>query len=285
MTEQEWLEARKKCLTGTDIAKIFQMAPASYGSPISVWLEKTGRMDTPQMGNERMEIGRLIEDSIRKIYCKRTGREVEHVPFTLHPRYPWMGGTPDDLIVGESRGVDYKNVDLGEKHHWGDPHTDQVPRWIALQAIQYMMVFDRDIWDIAVLFGGSKFCIYTLQRDMALERKVLKYATKWWYSYVVGNSTPPVDSSEGYLAYLKTLYPESTGERINAGEDGNEEIEYWGHRTARIRRLIAKLKDEEQRSINELLSRTKESEGAYGTDWNFSFKANKNGVKTFRFKS
>jgi len=208
---------------------------------------------------------------------------VEHVSFSLHPKYPWMGGTPDDLIVGESRGVDYKNVDLGEKHHWGEPETDQVPRWIALQAVQYMMVFGRAVWDIAVLFGGSQFCIYHIPRNMELEKKILSFATKWWFKYVVGNIAPPVDNSEDYMNYLKTLYPERE-EALNALEEGNEELEYWGRKVARARTLMSRLKEMDQRYTNELLSRMKGSTRSYGSNWNCSFKENKNGSKVFRFK-
>ena len=65
-----WLLFRQSKVTATDAAKILNISP--YGSPYSLWLEKTGRKEPPKM-NYAMEYGTRMEDEIRDWIEKKEG--------------------------------------------------------------------------------------------------------------------------------------------------------------------------------------------------------------------
>ena len=199
-----WLAERALGIGGSDAAAILGLG--KYGSALDVWLEKTGRKPQSNTPSEPMWWGTEIEDLIARRYMVRTGRKVWKPDRVIHHAdYPIILGTPDRLVIGQSRGVEVKNVGPHTAHEWGAEGTDQVPQGYLVQVCQYMAVTGYPLWDVIGLFGGNETKIYTVARDLEFERSMIERLVRWWNLYVVGDVKPPVDERSGDA--LEILYP------------------------------------------------------------------------------
>ena len=206
MTREQWLATRKTGIPASDAAAILGLSP--WKSPLDVWLEKTGRATIQEIAPEREDLfflGHQLEPAIAAMYSRKTGRELlqvqENRGLLRHQKHPIVIGTPDRLVVGERRGVELKS-EVAFMDRFGDPGTDDVPMYYAVQCAQYMAITDFDAWDIALLHGGAKFAIYTLERNRDMERDLVEFIVEWWHRHVVANVAPEIDGSESATRYL-----------------------------------------------------------------------------------
>ena len=59
----QWVEARKSGIGGSDVASI--MGLNKYSSPLEVWMEKTGRAETPDISDKPpVYWGVILEDVV-----------------------------------------------------------------------------------------------------------------------------------------------------------------------------------------------------------------------------
>jgi putative phage-type endonuclease len=202
---QRWLEERRGGIGGSDAATI--LGVGKWGSPLEVWLEKTGRAPEREQ-TEAMWWGAALEDLIARRYSEVTGRALLNPRRVMHHAdHPEIIGTPDRLVVGGNRGVEVKNVDVHLAGEWGRPGTDHVPHVYLVQCCHYMGVMNLPLWDVAALFGGNEMRIYTVARDLTFERSMIGKLLRWWNDYVVADRQPPVDASSGDA--LAIMYPEN----------------------------------------------------------------------------
>ena len=208
MNRSEWLAARRTGIGGTDAAAILGLSP--WKSPLDVWLDKTGRAPAEELDPDREDLlflGQVLEPAIASMYSRKTGRELVHVNGIVHhPKFPVIIGIPDRLVVGEPRGVELKSEHVFVDK-FGDPGTDQVPDYYAVQCVQYMAIEDFHAWDIALLHGGAKFAIYTLERDLATETALIELLLKWWERHVVADVPPELDGSDSARRYVLEKFP------------------------------------------------------------------------------
>lgn len=97
-----WLKARRATIGASESAIVLGISP--WGSPLSLWAEKTGAMtrEEPDVEPEWTFWGSVLEEAIVRGYAKRTGRAT--VPFGLllrSTRWPWMSATPDALVTDD----------------------------------------------------------------------------------------------------------------------------------------------------------------------------------------
>ena len=202
----QWLALRRTGIGGTDAAAILGLSP--WSSPLDVWLDKTGRAVPRPSDPDRDDLlflGNALEPAIAAMYERKTGRRLfkpeEDFGIVRHPAFPMILGTPDRLVVGEPRGVELKS-EVPFLDRFGDPGTDEVPDFYVAQCAVYMAVNNFDAWDIALLHGGSKFGIYTLERSRAVENELLDVLVAWWERHVVQDVQPPIDGSDSATRYL-----------------------------------------------------------------------------------
>jgi putative phage-type endonuclease len=209
----EWLAERRTGLGGTDLPKI--LGVSRFGGPMDVFMEKQG-LTAPLIQTEAMEWGNLLEDPVARKYAAKTGRKVRHAAdFLRHPDFPFLyanldrwsdkPGTPRRVLEVKTSG-EFAAKDFGEEG------TDQVPPDYLLQAMHYLSVTGKDIADLAVLIGGQKHRIYTIERDDELIRGMLEVAEKFWRDTEQG-IPPEIDGSEGSSLYLTHKYRDEGTER------------------------------------------------------------------------
>jgi len=175
MERQEWLEARRRGIGGSDAAVVLGLS--RWKTPHALWLEKTGQSTGEGADSEAMHWGRALEPVIRSEYERRTGALVAEYPQIAHPDYGWMLANVDGL-TDDGKVLEIKTARTADG--WGEEGTDEVPEAYALQVQHYMAVTGREMADIAVLIGGSDFRIYTIFADAQLQADLIKAEAAFW---------------------------------------------------------------------------------------------------------
>lgn len=219
ISEDEWLELRRKGLGGSDAAAVAGLSP--WKSPIELWLEKTGQVELEEPG-EAAYWGKVLEDVIAKEFSIRTGLKVRKKNAILqHPEYPWMIANIDRIIVGENVGLECKTTSAFNAKEWED---DEVPAQYILQVQHYMAVTGANSWWIAVLIGGNRFIYKKIKRDEELIQQLIEIERDFWENHVVANVPPEMDGSLASTELLKRMYPKSKPTEINLPSEAGELI-------------------------------------------------------------
>src|SRR5258707_14941499 len=97
--EAEWLEARRRGITASEIAVV--MGLSSYSSPFALYHQKTGMLPG-QDDSMAMALGRHLESFVVELFRERhpdliVGNRDGRYLFA-HPERPWQMATPDGLI-------------------------------------------------------------------------------------------------------------------------------------------------------------------------------------------
>lgn len=223
--EKRFAEERRTTLGGTDSAALLGFS--TYRNAWDVAAEKKGLLD-PWGGNERTEIGRLLEEPVARAYAARTGQKLRKVSEVVRDRvHPFLGGHPDRLIVGKKKGVEVKTVDWGFEK-WSKPGEPlRVPRDYFVQCQHYMMIQGYEEWDIVALFGLQRIRWYTLFRNEVVIKALREKDVEFWERFVVGPDLPPMEGKRAER-YVRERFPEPTGPTfVVANEEQRELVAKW----------------------------------------------------------
>ena len=254
MTREEWLDARRTGIGGSDVAAILGLSP--WKSPVMVYMDKIGE-SPDQEENEAMYWGNVLEDVVAKEFEKRTGMKVKRKNAIIrHADYPWMLANVDRLIIGQKAGLECKTANEYAKDAWDG---DKAPDVYILQCMHYMAVTGFKEWWIAVLIGGNKFHFKKIERDEELITFLIEKESEFWK--LVENRTPPeLDGSEASANLLKVMYPVSEPESaIDLPPDGAE----WLDRYIRAKEAIEAAEAEKELAENQLKAMMQETETAW----------------------
>ena len=206
----QWLAERQSGVGGTDSPVILGLSP--FKTAYALWLEKTGRAhdeEPDEDAAERMHFGQVLEDVVAREHSARTGSKLQRINSLLrHPSSPVMLANIDRAIVVDgsrarwddkagrlvgARGVlECKTAQALARNgaDWGEPGTDEVPRNYWVQCQHYLGVTGLPYADLAVLFGGQKFVVYTIEADPALFADLMTEVDAWWRRHVVADIPP-----------------------------------------------------------------------------------------------
>ncbi len=227
MDRDAWLAAR---LLGIGASEIADVCGFGYGTPLSVYLRKTGQIP-PLEESLAMRIGTLAEPVIRQLYEETTGREVTREQVFVHaPEFPGLFATVD-AVNDRGRPVEFKCVGHRSAHLWGAAGTDEVPPHYLLQATQQMMLVGTDSIEVAALLG-TDFRVYEVPRDQAAERMIVRRAAE--FLDALERRIPPEPSEPSDVKLLVALHPEAEGE-IEFLPDVEADAALWLDLGARIK--------------------------------------------------
>jgi len=282
----EQLAMRRTGITATDIAAIVGLNP--YRSQLEVYASKVGEPD-PIPDNEPMWWGRALEPVVAARYGELNDREMD--PWTVTVRCaddPLLLATPDYVAVasnGDSQPVEVKTALSGRQvKRWGGG-GDEVPEEYIVQCQWSMKVCGVDEWDIAALLamynGGATFRQYRLKRDNDLIAALVQRAHGWWEGFVEAGVEPPADGTDSAKRALGSLHPRNTAADIPIAMESEEELmAEYGAAAADCADTTA----ERDRLKQLLMQRIGDHDGIESMGGGrATWKANKNGVRTFRF--
>ncbi len=165
-----------------------------------------------------MERGLRMEAALGIWYADVEDVELQDMPKVPDPPLPgpepWMADRPDwlapDRVV---EGKTSRRLDAAVG--WGQPRTGQVPLHVGGQCVWHMLHTDRERCDV-VAFGtwDDDFRIYVLQRNEALERRIVDVCRNWYERHVTEGHAPPLDGSPAAAKFAHLVYPGAPGEKV-----------------------------------------------------------------------
>jgi len=193
MNAPDFHATRLTGLGGSDAAPALGLSP--WKTPLQLYLEKIGEGE-PVEETDAMLFGKLLEPVVRGEYIRRTGRNVIFgQPAVRDFERPFMLANLDGYTIDDGpRVVEVKTARTD--HGWGEEGSDDVPQAYLLQVTHYMIVACADVADIAVLFGGSDFRIYTVPRKQALCDLLIEGERRFWDAVQRRDPPSPTSMSE-----------------------------------------------------------------------------------------
>lgn len=259
MTNEEWLEWRKKGIGGSDVATICGLN--KYKSALELWMEKRGYKQDEEAG-ESAYWGTTLEHIVREEFIKRSGLEVDTINLMLkHPKYEFMLANVDGIVIdqeGKKCIFEAKTASAYKADQWKD---DEIPEGYMLQIQHYMAVTGYERAYIAVLIGGNTFKYKVVDKDEELINMIIQIEKQFW-DCIVNDIPPEVDGSESCTNMLNSLYASSKkGKSIILPNEAQELIEEYNknkeqesYHTEKKNECINKLKslmeDNEVATIN-----------------------------------
>jgi putative phage-type endonuclease len=196
----EWHELRNQVgvISGSEIGTILGLSP--WTSAITLWAEKTGKVERPKIGNTAMRLGTLVEPAIRQLYEEQhPDHVVVEVGTYASKTNQWMHANPDGICLDEN-GEGYV---LEIKHT--STYWDAIPEHYKAQVFWYMHVFGLKRAVFAVVNAG-RYKEYELLWDDFEFDAMLQQVTKF-RNYVLENVQPDWDGSESTYETVRQISP------------------------------------------------------------------------------
>lgn len=203
--EKLWLEAKRTCVTATDLAPIMGIEGA-YGSPLEVYQFKKNLLE-PRKGTRQQEAGIRFEGPILEWYADNQQQRIIRYELELmkSEQYPFLGASLDarHLLDGDVLGipVDAKNVRYRDPRDWGEDGSPDVPARYIVQLHAQMTVTGQSAARLAVLFSGHDLGWFHVEKDPEIEAGVIEAAQEFWAGVEAGVE-PPVDGSDAWSKWL-----------------------------------------------------------------------------------
>jgi len=207
---EEWRDARRLRIGGSEIASVVGLAPPTWDSRFSLWHRKQGLVG-PKPQNEEMEWGSRLEPAVLQKFFEQPGRRrLDEGGSYVHPDRPWQLATPDAFLDtgSESELVEAKTSPQ-DGPEWGIPGTDQVPVHIRCQVLWQLDVLDLQVCHIPVLIGGCRYREYVIRIDDAArsEIKHLRREGETFIASIEANERPPIDGHDQTYQVLRESHP------------------------------------------------------------------------------
>jgi putative phage-type endonuclease len=217
---KEWYQRRRQGITGSDIGAICFLNP--YRSPLEVYLDKVSEEEQQDISSEPIYWGNRLEDVIADEYAIRQNVKVSVEPNILqHKEYDFILGSIDRWVNDGEYILECKTIGSRLINQLGEVGTDQIPSYWLAQVAWYVAITDTPKADIAVLAAGQDFRIYTYERNIELEDKLIKIACNFWSNHIEKRIPPKCVNTRDTF----NLFPQSNYQEIVAESNIMEKLE------------------------------------------------------------
>jgi putative phage-type endonuclease len=291
MLSEEQLQMRRTGITATDISAIVGENP--WHRPIDVWRDKCEPAEALSPPSPEAMMGSLVEAAVAQRYLmedapNRSGWRLYEPNETWRCREPdaqWALATPDRfVIVGPPVAMDPRRAALsgaashllecklvGSRvaRHWNldedddADDCDRVPTYVFCQVQWQMLVTGYKRADVAALVYGTRFRSFRIDYDEEYAGLLRDAAYKFWRDHVVTQIPPAADGSEGYLKYLRKLYPSTDREMAIAPAEA-EQIAIDYVRASREEQRAKRQKELAAQRLKEIVRSAEGIEGPWG---------------------
>ena len=236
-SEEEWLEARRRGVTASEIAILLGISP--YSSPYALYHAKRGTI-SGEPDSAVMERGRVLEPYIRGKFAQA------HPEFAVigdgrqlwrHDERPWQMATPDAVVhavaetdactcyggdteygheprcgleLGRPVAVAEFKVD-GGSDEWGDEGSADIPVHYRAQVLWQMDVMDVGTAYVACLRVRDwriREYVVQLDDDARKDLELMRGEAEDFLADVRSGMEPDLDWRPATLSALKTIYSE-----------------------------------------------------------------------------
>lgn len=209
MSQDDWLECRRKTIGGSDAAALCGLN--SYSSPYSVWADKMGILPTKEP-NEAMRLGTDLEQYVAERFTEATGKKVRrdrHI--IINSDYPFAHANVDRVVIGEDAGLECKTTSIMNLKKF---KNGEFPDNYYVQCMHYMMVTGKKKWYLAVLILGKDFRVFEIERNNE-EINALIDIEKNFYEHMQNKTAPAIDGFTATTEALNSIYSEDNGEQAD----------------------------------------------------------------------
>lgn len=235
-SREDWLEARKLGLGGSDIGAVLGLS--SFSSPLEVFYSKTEGYQ--REANEAMEIGSAIEPWILDRWFDSEYRRSENVMDDLviiqSNTFPFLIHSPDGLLHDRDEvlaGVEIKNI--RSDYHW-----DPLPDFYMAQVQHGLLCSGLDRWIVVALVGGQRMITREIEPDREMMGRIALEAEKFWTAHVLPNVPPEPDGSESASEALNRRWGASQDVSVEIPEADWMNLKHQSDRLKRAEKDYAK---------------------------------------------
>jgi len=246
----------------SSIAAILGLSP--WSGPWDVWAKMQG-LAKPFQTRATLR-GHILEPAIADYYGSQTGCAL--APGPAYEEAPiigpesWMHARPDRFAKKEDDEwlVEIKSTRKFGRE-WGQPGTSDVPQYYAVQCIWQMAVTGHSRTDLAAFATISdEYRVFTIHRDMQLEKQIVDFARDWYSKYVITCEPPDTDGSIACSRTLAKRFHQKSDAYVEpTPEDRSLAIDIKS-----IREKINKMEIEKREKENVLKDRIGEHKGMAG---------------------
>lgn len=207
MAQQEWVEARKGSIGGSDAASVVGLNP--FKSAYTLWAEKSGRIEPENISaKEAVRLGHVLEPYVAQRFSEETDKKVRRENYIIkNTAYPWAHANVDRMVVGEKAGLECKTTsELNLKQFRGGEY----PAHYYVQCVHYLAVTGLERWYLGVLVGNKEFRWFVIERDED-EIAALMEAEREFWAGVESGTAPAPDGSDSTGRTLGQLYRDEGG--------------------------------------------------------------------------
>lgn len=173
-----WFAARRGRITASIAGACLGLNP--YCSAKKAW--RIIRGTEVEESNPNIARGNRLEDAAIRLYEARHGVQVVQVGFLVHPRFSWLGCSPDGLV----RQQGCLEVKCPKKL------PESVPEYHVVQMLVQLACTGRTWADYLAYVGPGQIFEQRIVRDVAAETVLLEKLQAWYETYVAANVEPPV---------------------------------------------------------------------------------------------
>lgn len=223
MPREKWLSLRRLGIGGSDAAAVAGLSP--WRTALDVFVDKTAdiQFESVEPENERLYWGSLLESVVAEEFGRRTGLKIRRRNAILqHPKYPWMIGDVDRLIIDQERGPGVLEVKTTSEYMAKEWEEDLIPDHYYVQLQHYLAVTGHSYGFFAVLIGGQRMIIKEVERDDEVIQSLVKIEADFW-KLVEARTPPAVDGSEAAKRALQAAFPKSNQKSIELPD----EARFW----------------------------------------------------------
>ena len=199
---------RRLFIGGSDIAGV--MGLSRWNTPLQLWSEKTGKIERDEEETEFQEMGKELEETVARLFTKRTGKKVRRAPKTYqHKDHEFMRCQVDRLVAGTNELLECKTASAWKEKEWED---QEIPQEYILQVMWCLGISGRSIGHIAVLIGGNKFLYKQIDFDTDLFQSLVNQAKIFW-NLVKKDIAPMAMGNDSQ--FMVELHPESAEDLLD----------------------------------------------------------------------
>ncbi|MDY6294868.1 MAG: YqaJ viral recombinase family protein [Schwartzia succinivorans] len=246
LTEEQWLDLRKRGIGGSDAAAACGFS--RFKSPLTLWAEKTGRVATKPAG-EAAYWGHQLEPIVRAEFSKRTGLTVEEVPIMMAMKeHPHMFADIDGIVREKDGSTSLLEIKTSAVYA-GSDWSDGFPAEWYFQVQHYLAVCDLSKAYIALLLGGNQFSYKEIMRDEETISNIIALEEVFW-NRVITDTPPDPDGIGSTAETLADMYPKASSVSTILDKEADDIVDYY----LAVKEQCEKLKEEKTACENKLKS-------------------------------
>ncbi len=256
----DWLEWRQAGIGSSDVGAILGVSP--FAGEFDVWISKT--RPVAEKTDAVKTRGHRLEPAVLAWMQEELGGAM--VPGSPRVRpgdgNEWMRASPDGWCVFHHGDPDREHWLLCEAKTSIDRPWPLLPLYYELQCLWLMCVTETDSCALGAFFVRyDEWKIWRVERDLAVEAKMIERLRAWWERHVVGGEPPPLKGPAA-RRWLRDEFAE--GEGWLEGTDEHRLLAVRYENAARAEREARARKDELGLKLREAIGK---HVGLEGNDW------------------